>query len=66
MAAMPITPDFEPLREPGRNGRLLGYYDARRGILKIKRSDGPECTFDLADKTAKALQQTPQPTQDVV
>ena len=52
---MPITPDFEPLREPGRNGRLLGYYDARRGILKIKRSDGPECTFDLADKTAKAL-----------
>ena len=34
---MPITPDFEPLREPGRNGRLLGYYDARRGIHKIKR-----------------------------
>ena len=50
MAAMPITPDFESLREPGRNGRLLGYYDARRGILKIKRSDGPECTLDAFER----------------
>ena len=63
---MPITPAFEELREPGRNGRLLAYYDARRGVLKIKRSDGPECTFDLADKTAKALQQVLQNGETVV
>ena len=66
MSAMPVTPEFEDLKEPGKYGRLLARYDRRRGILKIKRPDGPECTFDLADMSAKAQRATPQTAADGV